>query len=95
MDKSKVLPRAVNRCGAQTLVYNDPPCVASRYTIVGDMEGEGTYGSYYDRVLEDDLFGRDTWEQAECRMFEEAVRRALKKENMYIFMNMTIFLNVS
>jgi len=82
MDKSNVLPRAVNRCGSQTLVYNDPPCVASRYTIAGEMEGAGAFGSYYDRVLEDDLFGRDTWEQAECRMFEESVREALKKENL-------------
>ena len=82
MDKSLLIPRAKNRCGGQTLVFENPPRVASRYTIVGDMEGEGTYGDCYDKVLDDDLFGRDTWEQAECRMFEESVKSALQKESL-------------
>mgnify|MGYP000915924888 CR=1 FL=1 len=77
----QIIP-APNRVGTQTLVFNNRPSVASMAAIAGDLEGEGTFGDHYDMVLTDDLWGEETWEKAESKMFEEVVRKALAKDNL-------------
>lgn len=76
------LPKPTNKLGAQTFVFPNPPKVAAFAAIVGDMEGNGRYGGDFDIVLDDDLWHEDTWEKAESKMFESAVRTALSKENI-------------
>ncbi len=78
---TQILP-APNRAGGQTLVFNNRPAVASMAAIAGEMEGQGTFGDHFDTVLTDDLWGEETWEKAESKMFEEVVRKALSKENL-------------
>ncbi len=41
------------------------------------MEGAGLLGGQFDRVLEDNLAGQDSWEKAEAAMLEWAVRTAI------------------
>jgi len=65
--------------GSQTLVFADPPVVISSATVVGPLEGAGPLGARFDFVLQEDTWGEDSWEKAERKMFEEAVRRALDK----------------
>ena len=67
------------RLGKQTVVFEAPPRIAAGGTIVGDVEGEGPLGSYFDLVLQDDTWGEESWEKAERKMFEHAVRRALAR----------------
>lgn len=67
------------RAGEQTLVFTTPPRVIASAAIVGDMEGQGPLGSYFDEILTDDTWGEDSWEKAERKMFEQTVRRALAK----------------
>ena len=67
------------RLGRQTVVFDAPPRIVAGATIVGDMEGAGPLGGYFDLILEDDTWGEDTWEKAERKMFEQAVRRALER----------------
>ena len=62
------------RLGKQTVVFEAPPRIAAGGTIVGDVEGEGPLGSYFDLVLQDDTWGEESWEKAERKMFEHAVR---------------------
>ncbi len=81
-NKASRLLLAKNRAGAQTLVFPSRPAVASFAAIVGDMEGAGNFGEQYDQVLEDDLWGEESWELAERKMFEQAVRTALSKEQL-------------
>ncbi len=47
--------------------------------IVGPKEGQGPLGGLFDRVGTDDLFGANTWEEAESTLQKEAVYLALKK----------------
>ena len=49
------------RLGRQTVVFEAPPRIAAGATIVGDMEGAGPLGGYFDLILEDDTWGEDTW----------------------------------
>ena len=65
--------------GKSTVFFADPPRIISGGTIVGDVEAQGPLGSYFDIALEDDTWGEDTWEKAERKMFEHAVRTAVEK----------------
>lgn len=47
--------------------------------IVGPKEGQGPLGGLFDRVGTDDLFGANTWEEAESTLQKEAVYLALKR----------------
>ncbi len=67
------------RLGRQTVRFLSPPRLISGAAIVGDVEGKGPLGSCFDIVLEDDTWGEDSWEKAERKMFEQAVRIAFQK----------------
>lgn len=60
-------------------------------SIVGKKEGEGPLGLLFDMVGEDDMFGCETWEEAESSLQKDAVYMAIgkagkKPEDMrYIF----------
>ena len=70
------------RRGKRTLLFPGAPWVRAAASIVSSKEGDGPIGRLFDVVLEDDTWGEDSFERAECRMFEEAVRLALKKCGM-------------
>lgn len=55
------------------------PRIISSASYVGDKEGKGPLRECFDRICRDDTLGLDSWEQAESRMFESAVRVALAK----------------
>lgn len=48
-------------------------------SIVGKKEGEGPLGDLFDMVGQDDLFGCNTWEEAESGLQKDAVYMALGK----------------
>ena len=55
------------------------PRIISSASYVGDKEGKGPLRECFDKICRDDTRGLDSWEQAESRMFESAVRVALAK----------------
>ena len=65
--------------GKRTLIFPSAPHIISSASIVSAMEGQGPLGKQFDLVLEDDTWGEDSFERAECRMFETAVRMAIEK----------------
>lgn len=67
------------RMGRQTLMFSNPGAVISSGAIVGPLEGKGPLGEYFDTVLKEDTWGEDSWEKAERKMFEQAVRTAMDK----------------
>lgn len=73
---------AHKKLGRQTVVFETPPKIISSAAIVGDVEGKGPLGKFFDVVLSDDTWGEKSWEKAERKMFEEAVRAALEKVDM-------------
>lgn len=70
---------ADKRIGARTLCFPDGPYVVSSASIVAGNERKGPLGEHFDLVLEDDTYGEDTFEKAECRMFTTVVQLALNK----------------
>jgi stage V sporulation protein AD len=73
---------ADKKIGKQTVKLSNPPSIISTASIVGPKEGEGPLKDYFDVILNDDLFGEDSWEKAESKMNREAIRQALTKINM-------------
>ncbi len=72
---------ASKRRGEHTVAFEKQPRLLSTANIVGDVEGKGPLGPAFDMVLTDDTWGESSWEKAECKMFEQAVRLALTKVN--------------
>lgn len=73
---------ARNRIGERTLKFQNFPRLVSAASIVSRNEGDGPLGERFDMVLEDDTWGEDSFEKAERRMFESAVRMALDKAGL-------------
>lgn len=68
--------------GLQSIEYEHAPYLISSASVVGKKEGEGPLGSMFDMVGQDDLFGVDTWEEAESTMQKEACLLAMGKAHI-------------
>ncbi len=77
------LIQAAQRRGAHSVEIAAPPIVLATASIAGDMEGEGRFGDEFDKILEDDLWGEESWEKAESKMLEQTVRLALAKASLH------------
>lgn len=73
---------AIKKRGNQSISFTNPPVICSWASLVGPKEGEGPWSEKFDLILEDYMFGEKTWEQAETKMLEQAVRMALSKKNL-------------
>lgn len=69
----------MGRVGKQTIHYKVPPVITCAYAIAGPKEGDGPMGKCFDRLLEDELLGEDTWEKAEARMVQYSIQGLLNK----------------
>lgn len=58
------------------------PRIQSYASLAGKKEGEGPLGRYFDRVVEDSHFGKDTWEKAESHFQCEALSMAIRKAEL-------------
>ncbi len=65
--------------GRASIEFDEPPAILSSASIAGKKEGEGPLGSCIDVVELDDMFGTDSWEQAESAMQKQAADLALEK----------------
>lgn len=68
--------------GKQSISFENPPYILSYASIVGQKEGEGPLGSYFDIIEEDPMVGSPNWEEAESALQKRAAQTALKKANM-------------
>lgn len=67
----------LKKIGNQTIKLLNPPSIISHYSIVGPKEGDGPLKDYFDLILEDDLWGEESFEKAERKIQEQAVRAAV------------------
>ena len=72
----------LHRAGDHTVVFPNRPRILESAAVVGPKEGRGPHAEGFDLVLEDALFGQESYEQAEHAMFQEACERCLKKAAM-------------
>lgn len=68
--------------GKQSIRFLCPPAIISRYSIVGEMEGEGPLSSYFDEIEDDPTFGKESWELGEAEMVRRAVVNTIEKSGL-------------
>lgn len=72
----------IKRVGAQTVKLANPPSIISTASIVGPKEGEGPLKDYFDTILDDDLWGQESWEKSETKLQEETIKLAITKADL-------------
>ncbi|MEN6463436.1 MAG: stage V sporulation protein AD [Syntrophomonas sp.] len=72
----------IKKRGSQTIVFINPPVLGSWASMVGPLEGQGPWSQDFDWIMEDYLFGEQSWEKAESKMLRETVKMALSKQNL-------------
>ena len=68
--------------GAQSIVFTKAPYLLSAASVAGSKEAQGPLGKCFDLTNEDDLFGAETWEEAESNMQKEACVLTLGKSHV-------------
>ena len=83
MEEKKVTEKADQSAGtplgSQSIAFAKAPYIINVGSVAGSKEAEGPLGKLFDMTNEDDLFGADTWEEAESTMQKEACVLALGK----------------
>jgi len=72
----------LKKIGSQTVNFEKPPSIISTASIAGRKEGEGPLGDCFDIVLSDDLHGQKSWELAEIKIAEDAMKKAVQKTDL-------------
>lgn len=70
------------RIGKQTVRLQTPVSILATASTVGQKEGDGPLGAYFDVVEPDSMMGEDSWEKAESRFVAKNMELALKKANL-------------
>lgn len=70
---------AQKEIGKQSVEFEKPPLIVGAASIVGEKEGNGPYGKYFDQIETDPMAGAETWEEAEEKFQEKAAKMAIEK----------------
>lgn len=68
--------------GKQTIRFVNPPKIIGRSSIVGEKEGKGPVGKYFDRIIKDAKWGEKTFERAEIDMLMSAISGSIKSAGL-------------
>lgn len=63
--------------GAQSVKFAEPVNIIGRASLAGKKESEGPIGQYFDGIIPDALWGEDSFEKCEQKMYKEAVKLAI------------------
>ena len=72
----------MQKIGKQTIKFDNPPTITSTAAIVGPKESDGPLAKYFDKCLEDEFWGEETWEKAESKIIKETVGLAVSKSKI-------------
>ncbi|MDD5017764.1 MAG: stage V sporulation protein AD [Eubacteriales bacterium] len=70
------------RVGQKTVRFDKMPIILSTAAVAGNAEKTGPYGSTFDIVFDDDLWGEKTYELAERKMLIKAIETAMAKAGL-------------
>lgn len=70
--------------GKQSIEFGKPIRIQCSASIVGKKEGQGPLGKLFDKISMDDMFGGNSWEEAESALQKETVQLCLQKSNTKI-----------
>lgn len=65
--------------GKQSIMFEHPPFIIGGASVVGEKEGQGPLGQYFDVITKDPMCGGKTWEEAEGNLQKAAAEKAIEK----------------
>lgn len=74
----------MKKIGNQSYKINNPVTIQATASIVGPKEAEGPLNKYFDKCLEDEFWGENSWEKAESKIIKETTSIAIAKSNIPI-----------
>ena len=72
----------MEKLGKQTIKFSNPPTILDCASIVGPKEKQGPLNKYFDKCLDDEFWGEETWEKAESKFVKETVNLAINKSGI-------------
>lgn len=81
----------MGKTGKSSIEFDNPPYIREHASVVGEKEGNGPLGTFFDEVITDPMAGKNTWEEAESELQKRVVelllsKSGLKKEDIrYLF----------
>ena len=72
------------RKNAQTIYFEKPPFVVGRMSIVGEKEGAGPLGNYFQKIVDDDKMHEKSFERAEFDLLYSAIDGAIKSAGLRV-----------
>lgn len=72
----------MGKIGKCSIKFDNKPLISASASVVGQKEGEGPLGEYFDRVIDDPMAGQNTWEEAESEMQRQLVDELLIKSGL-------------
>ena len=72
----------MNRIGQHTILLPNRPRIVGSAAIAGKKEGAGPLHDDFDQIIDDDLFGEETWEKAESRFQYTAADLAIRRAGL-------------
>ena len=74
----------MKKLGKQTIKFDLMPTITNCSSIVGPKEADGPLAKYFDKTLEDEFWGEESWEKAESKIIKEATSLAISKSNIAV-----------
>ena len=68
--------------GKQSIELKNPVYIRESASVVGTKEGQGPLAELFDMIGQDDMFGCDSWEEAESSLQKDAVYLAMGKAEL-------------
>lgn len=65
--------------GKASIRFEEPPIIAGMASVAGKKEGQGPLGHLIDVIEQDDMCGKDNWEEAESALQKKAAELAIEK----------------
>lgn len=72
------------KIGKRLMRFNNRPRIIGRMAVVGEKEAHGPMGEYFQKKETDDKMHEKTFERAEIRMFDTAVRGAINDADLTV-----------
>ena len=72
----------MKKMGKQSIIFDAPPTILETASIVGPKEMNGPLAQYFDKTLEDEFWGEETWEKAESKIVKETANALLNKAGL-------------
>ena len=72
----------MGKIGKASIEFDTPAHVKAAASVVGKKEGDGPLGKLFDKVIEDPMAGKNTWEESESELQRLVVEILLEKSGL-------------